>query len=218
DRPPLLVDVGPPEAEVGDQLSDLGIDNLLGIVITHDERDHSGGLANVLDAVEADRIFTPSGPPESCDYIECPPTRRLVAGSAFTVGSVQVEAVWPPATAPAAENPNESALVLRVSAGEFDALLTADAEAEVASYASGPVDFLKVAHHGSADAGLGSLLTRTSPQLAAISVGAGNSYGHPASATTMALAEHGVPVLRTDEAGEIVIEARRGGWSVGTRK
>ena len=73
---------------------------------------------------------------------------------------------------------------------------------------------MKVAHHGSADAGLDSLLGRTSPELAAISVGADNTYGHPAPETTAALEEHGVPALRTDEAGEIVVEVRGDGWTV----
>jgi len=119
---------------------------------------------------------------------------------------------------PPAENPNETALVLHIRCADFDALLTADAEAETAAYATAPIDLLKVSHHGSADAGLDALLTRTSPQLAVISVGADNSYGHPAPETTTALTDHGVPFVRTDEAGEVVIEVRRTGWGVGTRR
>ena len=62
-------------------------------------------------------------------------------------------------------------------------LLTGDAEAEAVPMDPGPVDVLKVAHHGSEDAGLGELLDRSVPKLAVISVGAGNSYGHPTDAT-----------------------------------
>ena len=80
-------------------------------------------------------------------------------------------------------------------------LLTADAEAESMPIDPGPVDVLKVAHHGSEDAGLGALLERTWPRLAVISVGADNSYGHPTGATLATLAAHGVPVLRTDRDG-----------------
>jgi competence protein ComEC len=115
---------------------------------------------------------------------------------------------------PQAANPNETALVLEVSLGEFDALLSSDAEAETASYGPGPLEFLKVSHHGSADAGLDTLLDRTSPDLAAISVGADNTYGHPAAETLSSLEAHDVPALRTDEEGEIVIEVREDGWSV----
>ncbi|MDQ3729550.1 MAG: ComEC/Rec2 family competence protein [Actinomycetota bacterium] len=217
-RPPLLIDTGPPEAEVGAQLGDLGVESLFAIAITHDERDHSGGLADALGNVTARRLLLSGEAPQSCRYLDCPPASRLTAGSAFRMGRVRVETVWPPASMPLAENPNETALVLHIRCGDFDALFTADAEAEVASYASGPVDLLKVAHHGSEDAGLDSLLERTAPQLAAVSVGADNPYGHPAPETTAALAAYGVPVVRTDEGGEIVIEVRRDGWSVGNRR
>ena len=75
----------------------------------------------------------------------------------------------------------------------FSMLLTADAEAESTPIDPGPVDVLKVAHHGSDDAGLGALLDRTEPRLAVISVGADNPYGHPTAATLATLAAHGVP-------------------------
>jgi competence protein ComEC len=68
------------------------------------------------------------------------------------------------------------------------------------------VDVLKVAHHGSDDAGLGGLLDRTRPRLAVISVGAANSFGHPTPATLATLSSHGVPTLRTDRDGTIVLE------------
>jgi competence protein ComEC len=211
---PLLVDTGPPGAEAGKRLVDLGIEELSGIAITHDELDHSGDLGGILDEVQVHRILAAYGPPADCRFLDCPPTTRLSAGSRFRLGRTRAEVLWPPATAPPAVNPNETALVLRVSHGNFDALLTADAEAETATYGAGPVEFLKVAHHGSVDAGLDGLLDRTSPELAAISVGAGNTYGHPAPETSAALEEHGVPFLRTDEAGEILIEVREDGWTV----
>ncbi len=79
----------------------------------------------------------------------------------------------------------------------------------------GPVDVLKVAHHGSADAGLPGLLERATPRLAVISVGEDNSYGHPAPETLAALADGGVSARRTDAEGEVVIEVRGDGWTVG---
>ena len=85
-------------------------------------------------------------------------------------------------------------------------LLTADAEAEAVPLDPGPIDVLKVAHHGSADAGLDELLDRTHPRLALISVGAGNPFGHPTPATLATLARHHIPVLRTDLDGTITID------------
>ena len=77
-------------------------------------------------------------------------------------------------------------------------LLTGDAEAEAVPMDPGPIDVLKVAHHGSEDAGLGELLDRSVPKLAVISVGAGNSYGHPTGATLSKFRAHDVPTMRTD--------------------
>ena len=83
-----------------------------------------------------------------------------------------------------------------------------------APLATGPVDVLKLAHHGSEDAGLDRLLEMAEPALALISVGERNPYGHPSPATLASLADHGVPVLRTDAEGEIAIESWLDGWSV----
>ena len=96
-------------------------------------------------------------------------------------------------------------------------LLTGDAEAELAPVHPGDVDVLKVAHHGSEDSGLGTLLEEARPELALISVGADNPYGHPAPATIGALAAAGVPVMRTDEDGELMLSAGAGGRFVGDR-
>jgi competence protein ComEC len=93
-------------------------------------------------------------------------------------------------------------------------LLTGDAEAESVPMDPGPIDVLKVAHHGSADAGLGELLERSVPKLAVISVGEDNTYGHPTDATLAELRGHGVPALRTDQQGEIDIDANGSGWTV----
>jgi competence protein ComEC len=78
----------------------------------------------------------------------------------------------------------------------------------------GPIDVLKVAHHGSDDAGLDALLDRTVPRLAVISVGADNPYGHPTAGTLATLAEHGIQTLRTDERGDVAIDVTVHGWRV----
>jgi competence protein ComEC len=96
----------------------------------------------------------------------------------------------------------------------FTMLLTADAEAESTPLAPGSIDVLKVAHHGSDDAGLGPLLDRIRPRLAVISVGADNPYGHPTPRTLATLAAHRVPTLRTDRDGTIVIDVGRRSFSV----
>jgi competence protein ComEC len=65
-----------------------------------------------------------------------------------------------------------------------------------------------VAHHGSADTGLPALLALIRPEVAVISVGQGNDYGHPAPSTLAALARFpGLDVFRTDEDGRVTIES-----------
>ena len=111
-------------------------------------------------------------------------------------------------------DPNQAALVILAEWRHLSLLLTADAEAEAVPIDPGAVDVLKVAHHGSEDAGLGTLLERTVPKLAVISVGEGNSYGHPTAEALAELQAHQVPTVRTDQAGTVTIEADERGWWV----
>ncbi len=95
-------------------------------------------------------------------------------------------------------------------------LLTADAEAEAVPIDPGPVDVLKVAHHGSDDAGLGPLLDRTSPRLAVISVGADNPYGHPTPETHLHPRRAPRPDPSHGRGGDVTIDVTRSGWRVET--
>ena len=112
---------------------------------------------------------------------------------------------------PAGGDPNERSIVLRASWGRFEMLLTGDAEAEAVPIDPGPIDVLKVSHHGSQDSGLAALLDRTLPALAVISVGDDNPFGHPTATTLATLADHGVRVLRTDRDGTISISVGQRG-------
>ena len=107
------------------------------------------------------------------------------------------------------DDPNLLPVVLLASYGEVDALLTADAETEVtARLFSRPIEILKVAHHGSADAGLSAELRELRPAVAVISCGRGNDYGHPTPSTLAALRESpGLRLYRTDEDGRVVLES-----------
>jgi competence protein ComEC len=218
DAAPVLVDTGPPGGAVATRLAELGIDRLGAVVVTHDQLDHSGGLRGVLAQADVHRlVFAQGGPPAQCQSEGCPPARPVHRGQQIRSGRLALDVVWPPDDShpSAGDDPNGRSLVLRAGLGRFDALLTGDAEAELAPIDPGPVDVLKVAHHGSEDAGLPGLLARSSPQLAVISVGADNPYGHPAPQTLATLAKSDVPIRRTDSAGEVVIEVRKDGWGVG---
>jgi len=135
-------------------------------------------------------------------------------------GGLSLEVLWPPRALLSdpldGADPNERALVILARWRRFSMLLTADAEAEAVPVDPGPIDVLKVAHHGSEDAGLDALLDRTDPKLAVISVGEDNPYGHPTAATLATLAAHRIRTLRTDLDGTVTIEVHRGSVEVGS--
>jgi competence protein ComEC len=133
----------------------------------------------------------------------------VAEGSEVRSGSLRLEVLWPPRALLGPEpdvDPNTRSLVLLARWHRFEMLLTGDAEAEAVPMDPGPLDVLKVSHHGSADAGLAGLLDRTAPRLAVISVGEDNPFGHPVPATLATLAGHEVETLRTDRVGTVTIE------------
>lgn len=218
--PAVLVDGGPPGDGLARQLEGAGVDRLGAAVITHDQSDHAAGVEELLGRLPIGRLIygrLGRGALVEAEAAGVEP-ERVAAGRELRSGLLRLRVLWPPrellAEAPAGEDPNQLALVMEASWRDFTMLLTADAEAETVPLDPGPVDVLKVAHHGSEDAGLAGLLDRTRPQLAVISVGAENPYGHPTRSTLATLAAHRVPTLRTDEDGVVVIDVGRGRFRV----
>lgn len=218
--PAVLVDGGPPGDELAAKLRDEGVERLGAAVVTHDQSDHAGGIAEALGKVPIGRLVYGRLDREYLVHARADRAApdRVAAGTTLRSGSLRMEVIWPPpdllADAPPDTDPNELALVIRARWHHFTMLLTADAEAESTPLDPGPIDVLKVAHHGSDDAGLGALLDRIRPRLAVISVGAHNPYGHPTPGTLATLAAHHVPTLRTDLDGTIEIDVRRRSFSV----
>jgi competence protein ComEC len=218
DGDPVLVDTGPPGDGVEDRLHELGISSLAAIVISHDQSDHAGDLGSLLGEIHVERVVYGQADARlrAAALAAGAEPYRLAEGGELDSGSLHLGALWPPREllGETGVDPNLLCLVLVAQWRHFSMLLTGDAEAESAPMDPGPIDVLKVAHHGSADAGLAELLERSVPTLAVISVGAGNSYGHPTDATLAELRAHDVPAMRTDTRGEIDIVANGSGWTV----
>jgi competence protein ComEC len=212
----VLVDEGPPEAEVDDQLRRLGVRRLALAVLTHPQRDHVGGAAEILEHLNVDRVLDPGIPFESPDEAAALAAARsrgvrvsrAQAGVVFRLGRLRLQLLWPDGPGPPGDDPNFHATVILASYGSVDALLTADAESPVTLPLNPPaVEILKVAHHGSADEGLPRLLQLTRPVVAVVSCGRNNDYGHPAPSAIAALtAVPGLELFRTDLDGRVVIE------------
>jgi competence protein ComEC len=218
----ILFDTGPPDGPIVSRLRRAGVRRLALLAVTHAQDDHDGGAAAVLRALPVglvldgrDGVRDAAG---SRMAVEATRRRvRLVAPRArqvLRVGGVTVRVLWPDAAATRGDrksDPNQRAIVAEASADGLRILLTADAESDVLGRLDlGPVDVLKVSHHGSADPGLPSLLARLRPRLAAIEVGRNNRYGHPAPSTTQALAAAGAAVVRTDRDGSIRVDPAGG--------
>jgi competence protein ComEC len=214
----VLVDEGPPEANVAGQLRKLGLESLSVVILTHPQRDHIGGAARVLGRFPVGLVLDPAIPSESADELSAREAarRRHVrvvvarAGQAFRIGRLRLRVLWPEGPGVPGDDPNNHAVVVLASYGQLDLLMTADAESDVTGGlpVMPPVEILKVAHHGSADAGLASLLDRIRPRIAVISVGADNDYGHPDPGTVAALESvPGLDLYRTDRDGRVVVES-----------
>ena len=213
----VLVDQGPPEADVAEQLRGLGVRRLSALVLTHPQRDHIGGAATVLRQLAVDRVLDPrlaASSPYQRGALEQAERRGVEvvetrAGHAFSLGRLRLRVLWPNRPGLPGDDPNRLPIVLLASYGRVDALLTADAETDVtARLLATHVEILKVAHHGSADQGLGRELRELRPAVAVISCGRGNDYGHPTPSTLAALeGSPGLSLYRTDEDGRVVVES-----------
>jgi competence protein ComEC len=213
----VLVDEGPPEADVVGQLRSLGLRSLTAIVLTHPQRDHIGGASAVLDRLAVGTVADPGIEAPSADHDAAVAAARgrsvpivvVHAGEVFRIGKLRLRILWPDDPGLPSEDPNQHAVVALASFGSTDVLLTADAESDVTSRLPlRPIEVLKVAHHGSEDPGLPDLLRVLRPEIAVISVGVNNDYDHPRPETLAALAaQPGLRTFRTDENGRVVVES-----------
>ena len=224
----VLFDGGPPEARVYRALRAAGVRRLDLMVSTHQSRDHQGGLHEVLDRIPTRLLLENGHGTRDPDY------RRLIAeadahgvrhvaaraGQVLRAGRLRIRVLGPRPAAPGEpppDDPNPIGVAAIVSDGDFDLWLSADAESDaILQYPLRPVEAMKVSHHGSADPGLPEVLRRLRPQVAAIEVGEGNSYGHPTPETLRALRAAVPHVYRTDRDGTVRLTVDGGGMRVAT--
>lgn len=206
-----------------DRLASMGRTSLDVLVLTHLDDDHFNGVTQLFWRLDIDRVCLPEtttepehlalllelAEAEGAQITFVTETRTIPLGSSTLT-------LYPPL---GAGTSNEEGLFALCSQGDFDVLITGDADSFVEKmlvkyYPIPDIELLMAGHHGSKYSTCAELLDILRPELAVISVGY-NSYGHPAEETLERLAAIGAEVYRTDENGHVTVRVRDGKISIG---
>jgi competence protein ComEC len=216
-----LVDAGTPEADVADTLRARGITRLRGLFLTHHHRDHFGGAPRLLRELRVDQVHLSSDPYRTpswdslrllLDSLQLP-VDTVLAGDRFELdpepGKLLLRVLWPGLGDWHQEN--DASLVLQLKTPLACALLPGDISSEIEARLLElepelRCELLVAAHHGSATSSSLPFVGAVSPRWVAISVGAGNSYGHPDEGVLadlhLVLGDSSA-LLRTDRSGSL---------------
>ena len=189
------------------------------MILTHPHEDHIGGAAQVMRSVGVARAIMPDDVSSAgaftrtLDAIEDSGVKVELAeaGAVYEFGALRLTLLAPLFVGH--DDMNDDSVVVRSDYGERSFLFTGDAEAiaerEMLDFyptAALDCDVLKVAHHGSSSSSSADFLAAVSPDIAVISVGAENDYGHPDEALLRRLPDASVSaIFRTDELGTVTL-------------
>jgi competence protein ComEC len=205
------LDIG--EDVVSPYLWTRGIKTLDVVVATHAHEDHIGGLPAILENFRPKELWVGANPPEPLEQL----ARRLGirvldrrASPPFQFSGTTIEIVSPPKDYSAPKLGNNDSLAFRVSFGSRSFLLTGDLERPMEARLLGQglaahADVLKVGHHGSKTSSIPPFLDAVSPEVAIVSAGYENSFGHPHPDVIKRLVERHATVLRTDLDGLVTV-------------
>jgi competence protein ComEC len=188
-----------------------GVGELSGVIVSHDDSDHSGGLRSVLRDIPTGWLL--HGLPATSPLVKAAPSpRHCYRGQRWQWDAVQFEILNPRETAYAESNrrDNDYSCVLKVSRGGESLLITGDAErrGELELLESGAdisATVLVVGHHGSRTSSLIEFIEQVQPRYSVFTVGYRNRYGHPHPQVMARFRDHGVRTLRSDTGGLITL-------------
>lgn len=216
----MLVDTGSEEQAqaVESSLRALGIETLDVLVLTHAHEDHAGSAIELVKHIPIGKAYLGGNTAGYEENLLKQLNRRKVDMVSLWAGtevdwseSCTVEVLSPFADRGMGEE-NDASAVIRVAYGDSSILLCADATVDTENLllALYPLKTLqstviKLAHHGSANSSSQNFLQLLSPELALISVGAGNSYGHPSQEVLERLKTLKIPYISTAETGTVQI-------------
>jgi competence protein ComEC len=184
------------------------------------ELDHAGDAPGVLQATSLAALFW-NGRTDVPLYAKIAAAARvqgvplvpLQPGDILHAGAMRIRVLWPNQAYRTSANQNDGSLVLRAELPGFTALVTGDLPVEAERWlpkALVDVDVLKVGHHGSKGSSGDAFLRAVSSEIALISVGAKNHYGHPTPEALVRLSAVHAAVYRTDQQGSLSVYRRAG--------
>jgi competence protein ComEC len=229
----LLVDTGPanPEFDAGERrvvpfLRSRGARRIEAIVLTHPDLDHIGGSPAVMRAFPVRLVFEPGHAVGRTPYLALlhalqdggAEWRAARSGRTLELDGVRVDFLWPdPETVDVARDANQISAVVRVTYGDFALLLTGDLDLEIEELlvrrhgVELRSTVLKLGHHGSVTSTSEALLEAVRPELAVVSAGRRNRYGHPAPSVIARVEARGIAIARTDQEGTVSLRIPAGG-------
>jgi competence protein ComEC len=187
----------------------MGVFRLDGIIVTHYDTDHVGGVPYLLTRIDADSVYLPKAGAEetvASEVIAALDTVLWVEDDLrWTFGKASIQ-LFAPETL---EFGNESSVCILFRMENCDILITGDrsreGELRLLQRTQLPeLELLIAGHHGSKNATSDSLLSQTSPEYVFISAGENNRYGHPSEEVLERLERHGCTVYRTDRHGDLI--------------
>lgn len=217
-----LIDGGPDTSvlrELGATLPwfDRKIDVVIG---THPDKDHIGGLIDVLKRYQVRTIITTENTGETTTAAayhdaltqEGADVVMARAGQVYQLGASTTLTVFSPASDPSMLESNTASIVAKLSYGDIDFMLTGDAPQGIEKYLVSTYgtqlqsEVLKLGHHGSKTSTSDEFLTAVTPRFAVVSAGKDNRYGHPAPDIVERLTTYNIPLLSTTQRGRITFE------------
>ena len=213
-RHAVLMDVGPESSY--DMVRYLRHEGLTvdAILLSHLDEDHAGALRSILNSeIGAGEIVMARGADADIESEAVMsglnlagelgvPVQQVEAGYAIDNGWMHIDVLAPDSSLAGS---NERSMVLCAELAGAKILMTGDLPIECERGPYPDCDVLKVAHHGSKYATSDAFLAQTMPEIAIISVGAGNSYGHPTQRVLDSLDAVDAHVYRTDESGCVTL-------------
>ncbi|GAA1487586.1 ComEC/Rec2 family competence protein [Brachybacterium sacelli] len=221
--PTVLIDTGPDPAALGRCLDRLQVATIDLLVLTHPHLDHTGGRTALTGARAPEAQWICPLPEAADEAVPGVPATVATAGRTWRESGIALEVLWPGSAEDAVaatareegsgegDAANDCSVVLAATWADGTRLVSLGdlepaAQAELLTADPGPADIVKVAHHGSRrqDEDLYRLLD---PELALITVGRENTFGHPTDEVLGLLRSLGTPVIRTDVHGTVVLSA-----------